>query len=90
VYHVYVYIDVHSQLSGLSVLALQHLSGLEEAVLRNIDACKELADTTRSAYGPFGKIFKELKKNYNLKFFCLKLVLKCLNSVSSGSSDFHV
>jgi len=27
---------------------------LEEAVLRNIDACKELAETTRSAYGPFG------------------------------------
>jgi len=30
---------------------------LEEAVLRNIDACKELADTTRSAYGPFGIVF---------------------------------
>lgn len=33
----------------------KHFSGLEEAVLRNIDACKELADTTRSAYGPFGQ-----------------------------------
>ena len=33
----------------------QHYSGLEEAVYRNIDACKELAATTQSAYGPLGK-----------------------------------
>ena len=33
----------------------KHLSGLEEAVIRNIDACKELAKTTRSAYGPNGQ-----------------------------------
>jgi T-complex protein 1 subunit theta len=33
----------------------RHISGLEEAVLRNIDACKELAGTTRSAYGPYGQ-----------------------------------
>ncbi|XP_076466798.1 T-complex protein 1 subunit theta-like [Babylonia areolata] len=33
----------------------KHYSGLEEAVYRNIDACKELAHTTRSAYGPHGQ-----------------------------------
>jgi hypothetical protein len=33
----------------------QHFSGLEEAVYRNIDACKELSQTTKSAYGPHGK-----------------------------------
>ncbi|KAK2147021.1 hypothetical protein LSH36_573g02006 [Paralvinella palmiformis] len=33
----------------------RHFSGLEEAVLRNVDACKELAQTTRSAYGPYGQ-----------------------------------
>jgi T-complex protein 1 subunit theta len=33
----------------------RHFSGLEEAVFRNIDACKELARTTRSAYGPNGQ-----------------------------------
>lgn len=33
----------------------RHVSGLDEAVLRNIDACKELATTTKSAYGPFGQ-----------------------------------
>ncbi|KAK7494829.1 hypothetical protein BaRGS_00013956 [Batillaria attramentaria] len=33
----------------------KHYSGLEEAVYRNIDACKELAKTTRSAYGPHGQ-----------------------------------
>ncbi|XP_008984791.1 T-complex protein 1 subunit theta isoform X1 [Callithrix jacchus] len=31
-----------------------HFSGLEEAVYRNIQACKELAQTTRTAYGPNG------------------------------------
>uniref|UniRef100_A0A8C0EF90 Uncharacterized protein n=1 Tax=Bubo bubo TaxID=30461 RepID=A0A8C0EF90_BUBBB len=31
---------------------LLHYSGLEEAVYRNIQACKELAQTTRTAYGP--------------------------------------
>ena len=32
----------------------QHYSGLDEAVYRNIDACKELSKTTRSAFGPHG------------------------------------
>lgn len=35
---------------------LQHYSGLEEAVYKNIEACKELAKTTRSALGPHGKV----------------------------------
>jgi T-complex protein 1 subunit theta len=33
----------------------RHFSGLDEAVMRNIDACKDLADTTKSAYGPYGQ-----------------------------------
>ncbi|CAD5119196.1 DgyrCDS7832 [Dimorphilus gyrociliatus] len=33
----------------------RHYNGLEEAVYRNIDACKELAQTTRSAFGPNGQ-----------------------------------
>ncbi|KAL6098634.1 cct8 [Pungitius sinensis] len=32
----------------------KHYSGLEEAVFRNIKACKELSQTTRTAYGPNG------------------------------------
>lgn len=36
-------------------VSLQYFSGLDEAVYRNIDACKELAQTTRTAYGPNGK-----------------------------------
>lgn len=39
----------------MSFLHNNHYSGLEEAVYRNIDACKELAQTTRSAYGPHGQ-----------------------------------
>lgn len=39
---------------------LQHYSGLDEAVYRNIDACKELAATTASAYGPLGKCLKQV------------------------------
>lgn len=34
---------------------MQHYSGLEEAVFRNIKACKELSQTTRTAYGPNGE-----------------------------------
>ncbi|XP_040836634.1 T-complex protein 1 subunit theta [Ochotona curzoniae] len=32
----------------------KHFSGLEEAVYRNIQACKELSQTTRTTYGPNG------------------------------------
>ncbi|XP_023014869.1 chaperonin containing TCP1 subunit 8 [Leptinotarsa decemlineata] len=32
----------------------RHYSGLEEAVIRNIKACKEFAQSVRSAYGPNG------------------------------------
>jgi len=32
----------------------KHFSGLEETVIRSIDACKELSTTTRSVYGPNG------------------------------------
>ena len=33
----------------------QHYSGLEEAVYRNIGACKEFGQTLRTAYGPQGR-----------------------------------
>ena len=33
----------------------KHLSGLEEAVLKNIEACKELAQITRTSMGPNGE-----------------------------------
>ncbi|KNA08438.1 hypothetical protein SOVF_162650 [Spinacia oleracea] len=33
----------------------RHLSGLEEAVLKNIEACKELSDITRTSLGPNGR-----------------------------------
>ncbi|XP_052811560.1 T-complex protein 1 subunit theta-like [Mya arenaria] len=33
----------------------KHFSGLEEAVYKNIDACKELSRTTRSSFGPHGQ-----------------------------------
>ncbi|GKV20268.1 hypothetical protein SLEP1_g30421 [Rubroshorea leprosula] len=35
----------------------KHLSGLEEAVLKNIDACKELSAITRTSLGPNGTCF---------------------------------
>lgn len=38
----------------LYLVFFQHFSGLEEAVYRNISACKEFADTVRTAYGPNG------------------------------------
>lgn len=35
-------------------LYFQYFSGLEEAVFRNISACKQFADTVKTAYGPNG------------------------------------
>ena len=35
----------------------RHLSGLDEAVLKNVDACKELSDITRTSLGPNGVCF---------------------------------
>lgn len=46
-------ISLHVSLLG-HVHSLQHFHGLEEAVFRNIHACKELATVTRSSYGPNG------------------------------------
>lgn len=40
--------------SRLILFHFQHFSGLEEAVFRNITACKQFADTVRTAYGPNG------------------------------------
>ncbi|WAR08678.1 TCPQ-like protein [Mya arenaria] len=39
----------------------KHFSGLEEAVYKNIDACKELSRTTRSSFGPHATILQELE-----------------------------
>ena len=36
-------------------MLLQTYSGLEEAVYRNIEACKEFGQTLRTAYGPQGR-----------------------------------
>lgn len=33
---------------------MQYFSGLDEAVYRNISACKQFAETVRTAYGPNG------------------------------------
>lgn len=50
----------------------RHLSGLDEAVLKNIDACKQLSTITRTSLGPNGKdlltvvIFFSLNELFNL------------------------
>lgn len=54
---------------------LQHYSGLEEAVFRNIRACKELSQTTRTAYGPNGKHSPPTASCICLVFDPLKAVL---------------
>jgi T-complex protein 1 subunit theta len=43
-----------SGLQGLLKEGSRHFSGLEEAMLRNIDACEQLAQMTKSALGPHG------------------------------------
>jgi T-complex protein 1 subunit theta len=41
-------------LSGLLKEGSKHISGVDEAVLRNIDACKQLATIVRTSIGPNG------------------------------------
>lgn len=38
----------------------RHMSGLEEAVLKNIDACQELSVITRTSLGPNGAMQAEV------------------------------
>ncbi|TQE05528.1 hypothetical protein C1H46_008863 [Malus baccata] len=35
----------------------KHLSGLDEVVVKNIDACKQLSTITRTSLGPNDKLF---------------------------------
>ncbi len=37
----------------------KHFSGIEEAVMKNIEACKGLAQITRTSLGPNGKLFQD-------------------------------
>ncbi len=39
----------------------QHMRGLEEAVIRNIDACKDLANITRTSMGPNGTLLVPIR-----------------------------
>ena len=41
------------------VYHLQHFTGLDEAVYRNIDACRQLTRITRSSFGPNGELLFE-------------------------------
>ena len=40
----------------LSILYSKHFHGMDEAVFRNLQACKEIARITRSSYGPNGRV----------------------------------
>ena len=65
--YICIYIYIYSILSYF-----QHMSGLDEAVMRNIDACKQLANTTKSAYGPYGNYLAQLI------YFCMISVINLL------------
>ena len=41
-------------LQGLLKEGYKHLQGLEEAILRNVEACKMLSTMTRTSLGPNG------------------------------------
>jgi len=45
----------------------KHFSGLEEAMMRNIEACQQLSKMTRSALGPHG--MNKMVINYLEKLF---------------------
>lgn len=43
-------------LTGLLKDGYKHFAGLEEAILKNVEACKGLADITRTSLGPNGTL----------------------------------
>lgn len=45
----------------------RHYSGLEEAILKNINACKEISNMTRTSLGPNG--MKKMVINHIDKIF---------------------
>lgn len=54
----------------------KHLSGLDEAVLKNIDACNQLSTITRTSLGPNGNP-KLLRFKLIVKFRFSKVYLFC-------------
>lgn len=52
---------------GLLKEGSRHFSGLEEAILRNIEACKGISDMTKTSYGPNGA--KKMIINHLEKIF---------------------
>ena len=57
----------------------KHFSGVDEAVLKNIDACKALAQITRTSLGPNGRVEGSLCD--------LKNALACVLAASAGHAS---
>ena len=53
----------------------KHLSGLDEAVLKNIDACKQLSTITRTSLGPNGMYAITLSVHFLSFFFWFYFIL---------------
>lgn len=54
---------------GLSAMLKEghrHYSGLEEAVYKNIDACKQLAAIVKTSMGPNGKLRKKKSNSFGV------------------------
>ena len=47
---------VNTPLANIVKDGTKHLSGVEEAVLKNIEACKELSNIVRTSLGPRGAL----------------------------------
>ncbi|KAG6399494.1 hypothetical protein SASPL_140975 [Salvia splendens] len=62
----------------------RHLSGLDEAVIKNIDACKQLAVITRTSLGPNGISISQII----LYFFTISLTVDlCMNKMVINHLD---
>lgn len=66
----------------------KHLSGLDEAVLKNIDACKQLSQITRTSLGPNGTFLLPFYLYFT--HFVLKVLIFVLVSFASLLIDLLV
>lgn len=64
----------------------RHLSGLDEAVVKNIDACKQLSTITRTSLGPNG--FSHFWMIYSHSLFLFLFYSLCFDMISYGLAEF--
>lgn len=66
-YRISIQMNNNTGFSSLLKEGYRHYAGLEEAIIKNIEACKAISNMTRTSYGPHG--MKKMVLNHLEKVF---------------------